>query len=509
MGLGKTRTAIVAAREEQPDGPFLVICPASVKLNWRREIQLVEPGADVQVVAGGNVPFEPGHRWTVVNYDLVSRHREALGGGRLGGDHRRRGALHQERLGALPAHARAARRRRQAAVRRTRRRLPADRHADGQPAPRPVQPAQGRAPPAGHELLPATPSATARRSTTATASTPTAPRTSTSWPRSSSGRDAAAHQVRGPRPAREGALVGARRRARSTRVRGAEQRALDYLAEHPARSGPTWVTFLGMLNRARHALAVAKATATADFVTDCVDNGQKVVVFTLVHRRRRHAARTLRRRLRHPHRRRQHATARDRAVERFQTDDDVRVFVGNLHAAGVGITLTAGTHVVFNDLDWVPANHWQAEDRIHRIGQTATDVRHLPPRRRHARRLRRRPARAEGRHDRHPRGRRPATRRRSSTPSSPAPSTARRPTASRTDAADAAAPDDGTARRDARPARAVPRRAARPPTPARRSSSSRAPASPASCTRCASPTASPCATAPASPTGATASTAAR
>ena len=49
MGLGKTRTAIVAAREEAPDGPFLVICPASVKLNWRREIQLVEPGADVQV----------------------------------------------------------------------------------------------------------------------------------------------------------------------------------------------------------------------------------------------------------------------------------------------------------------------------------------------------------------------------------------------------------------------------------------------------------------------------
>ena len=184
MGLGKTRTAIVAAREEAPDGPFLVICPASVKLNWRREIQLVEPGADVHVLAGGAAPFEPGHRWTVVNYDLVSRHREALGGGRLGGDHRRRGALHQERLGALAAHARAARRRRQAAVRRARRRLPADRHADGQPAARPVQPAQGRAPPAGHELLPATPSATARRSTTATASTPTARRTSTSWPRS-------------------------------------------------------------------------------------------------------------------------------------------------------------------------------------------------------------------------------------------------------------------------------------------------------------------------------------
>ena len=44
--------------------------------------------------------------------------------------------------------------------------------------------------------------------------------------------------------------------------------------------------------------------------------------------------------------------------------------VCNLIAGGVGLTLTAGTHVIFQDLDWVPANHRQAEDRAYRMGQT-------------------------------------------------------------------------------------------------------------------------------------------
>jgi SWI/SNF-related matrix-associated actin-dependent regulator 1 of chromatin subfamily A len=39
MGLGKTRQAIVAMQIAAPEGAILVACPASLKLNWRREIR--------------------------------------------------------------------------------------------------------------------------------------------------------------------------------------------------------------------------------------------------------------------------------------------------------------------------------------------------------------------------------------------------------------------------------------------------------------------------------------
>ena len=64
------------------------------------------------------------------------------------------------------------------------------------------------------------------------------------------------------------------------------------------------------------------------------------------------------------------AIDREKAIQRFQNDENCRVFLISLKAGGVGLNLTAADYVYIVDPWWNPAVEQQAIDRTHRIGQT-------------------------------------------------------------------------------------------------------------------------------------------
>jgi SWI/SNF-related matrix-associated actin-dependent regulator 1 of chromatin subfamily A len=65
---------------------------------------------------------------------------------------------------------------------------------------------------------------------------------------------------------------------------------------------------------------------------------------------------------------------RKEAVEKFQNDPKIQVFLGGMNSANTGITLTRASNVLFVDYDWVPANMEQAYGRAHRIGNKAESL---------------------------------------------------------------------------------------------------------------------------------------
>jgi SWI/SNF-related matrix-associated actin-dependent regulator of chromatin subfamily A-like protein 1 len=129
----------------------------------------------------------------------------------------------------------------------------------------------------------------------------------------------------------------------------------------------------GQLSILRHAVGRAKVPYVLDHVLDAIESSpdRKLIVFayhtdvinTIIDQLRKHKINTVRIIGADTEK------ARQNAIDGFQNDPAVRVFVGNVVAAGEGITLTASSHVVFCELDWTPKNIIQAEDRAHRIGQ--------------------------------------------------------------------------------------------------------------------------------------------
>ena len=126
----------------------------------------------------------------------------------------------------------------------------------------------------------------------------------------------------------------------------------------------------GKLERLKQSALAGKMPEALAFLRGLLDQGEKVVVFS----RYRNVLSSLQEELAPYGAVSLHGETppadRAEAERRFQQDPACKVFLGQLVAAGTALTLVAGTHAVFLDLDWNPANHRQAMDRIHRRGQT-------------------------------------------------------------------------------------------------------------------------------------------
>lgn len=61
---------------------------------------------------------------------------------------------------------------------------------------------------------------------------------------------------------------------------------------------------------------------------------------------------------------------KDKAIDKFNNEDNCRILLGNLTSTSVGLNLIAANNIIFNSVSWLPAENQQAEYRILRIGQT-------------------------------------------------------------------------------------------------------------------------------------------
>jgi SWI/SNF-related matrix-associated actin-dependent regulator of chromatin subfamily A-like protein 1 len=371
MGLGKTRQTIIGLHVAEPGGPYLVVCPASVRRNWAREIETALPGSSVHIIGGKSDDAPMGAEWIVVNYDILGAHAERLA------KHPWRGIVFDE------AHF----------IRNHQSQRSRHSRAIVDSADDPVVYALTGTPLTNRPrdlfpLLQLCGHAMAKSFLSFAKRYCDAYRSDYGWVTDGASNLAElATQLQGvmlrrtkddvlelPPKLRTWLSVDVPDGTAAKEVSAVVQLLMQRgTLVQRARGGETAdrARLLALLGKARLKLAAAKTSQTIELVQSALDQGEKVIVFSCydepVQRVAKHfgeaavlltgATPTAR---------------RQSLVDRFQRDDGVRVFVANIIAGGVGLNLTAARQVVFNDLDWVPSNHWQAEDRAYRIGQTNT-----------------------------------------------------------------------------------------------------------------------------------------
>jgi SWI/SNF-related matrix-associated actin-dependent regulator 1 of chromatin subfamily A len=141
----------------------------------------------------------------------------------------------------------------------------------------------------------------------------------------------------------------------------------DWYDKNPEESKSLTVQF-SKLTKVRQIIAEEKIHQTIEIAENIIEQGKKVIIFCnftdSLNKIVEHFGKTA---VKLDGSMAQHE--RQYSVDQFQENEKIKVFVGNIRAAGTGITLTAGEAAIFNDLSFLPSDHAQAEDRSYRYGQ--------------------------------------------------------------------------------------------------------------------------------------------
>jgi len=150
----------------------------------------------------------------------------------------------------------------------------------------------------------------------------------------------------------------------------------DWYDKNTDESSSLTVQF-SKLMKVRKVIANEKTKQTIEFAENILEQDKKIIIFT-------NFTDTLQTIYQHFGKKAVYLdgscsnAVRQQAVDSFQNDEKIKVFVGNLKAAGVGLTLTSAEVVIMNDLSFVPAEHAQAEDRAYRYGQKSNVLVYYP-----------------------------------------------------------------------------------------------------------------------------------
>lgn len=378
MGLGKTTSAVIAAIE----GNFkkiLIVCPASLKLNWKREIEFYDKKNKIAVVSGNN--WETG-KWTIVNYDILNNfHHTPRRGVKISDlpispiDYAKFDLIIADEAHYLKSSTAA----RTKIFNDFASRIPKLWLLTGTPITnKPID---------FYNLL-------------FLCDSPIAQNWAFYVKRYCDGRKFYKKGAIGEKKQQFWVADGASnledlnfktKDVMLRRLKGKDlpmktvkpiyldlehstlyrQYLTDYINEVKDQEREEKVSLsdhLTKLIKIRQLLSYDKIKYTIDLAEELIDAGKKVIIFSVFKD-------TIRSIYEHFGNKAviiDGSVTKERrqaAVDAFQTDKKIKIFCGNIVAAGVGLTLTEAEVVIFNDLDWVPANHAQAEDRAHRIGQ--------------------------------------------------------------------------------------------------------------------------------------------